>query len=40
MSHWTAYPDNGFLTDGVLMRRCVGWVIDAVLIGLLVWTLW
>src|ERR1039458_437685 len=40
MSNWTAYPDNGFLTDGVLTRRCFAWVIDAVLIGLLVWALW
>jgi uncharacterized RDD family membrane protein YckC len=40
MSDWTAFPDNGFLTDGVPGRRCVAWCIDAVLIALLMWTLW
>jgi uncharacterized RDD family membrane protein YckC len=40
MSDWTAYPDNDFLTAGVLSRRCVAWVLDAVLIALLVWALW
>jgi uncharacterized RDD family membrane protein YckC len=40
MSDWTGYPDNGFLTDGVLSRRCVAWCVDAVLIALLMWVLW
>jgi uncharacterized RDD family membrane protein YckC len=40
MSDWTPYPDNAFLTVGVRRRRCIAWVIDAVLIAILVWALW
>jgi uncharacterized RDD family membrane protein YckC len=29
-----------YLTGGVLFRRVIAWLIDAVLIGLLVWVLW
>jgi uncharacterized RDD family membrane protein YckC len=40
MSDWTGYSENRFLTEGVLFRRCIAWVADAVLIALLVWVLW
>ena len=40
MSFATPYVDLNFLTNGVLSRRCAGWVIDAILVGLLVWVLW
>jgi uncharacterized RDD family membrane protein YckC len=41
MSDWTpAYPDEAYFTDGVISRRLVAWVIDAVLIGLLLFALW
>ncbi|HYZ21946.1 MAG TPA: RDD family protein [Rhodopila sp.] len=40
MSYSSTFPDDGFLTDGVLSRRCVAWLIDIVLIALLVWALW
>jgi uncharacterized RDD family membrane protein YckC len=34
----TVYDDD--LTDGVMSRRCVAWVIDVVLIAMLIWVLW
>ena len=40
MSTSSAYLDEGFLTEGVLSRRCVAWLIDIVLIAVLVWVLW
>jgi uncharacterized RDD family membrane protein YckC len=40
MSFSAAFPEDAFLTDGVLSRRIVGWVIDVVLIALLIWVLW
>jgi uncharacterized RDD family membrane protein YckC len=40
MSFGSAYFDDAFLTEGVLARRCVAWLIDAVLIGLLLVGLW
>lgn len=40
MSYGSLYLDNVFLTNGVLSRRCLAWIIDVVLIGVLVWVLW
>jgi uncharacterized RDD family membrane protein YckC len=40
MNFGTPYPDDDFLTSGVMSRRCVAWVIDGILIVLLVWVLW
>ena len=40
MSFSGRYLDDGFLTDGVMSRRCVAWVIDVVLIAMLIWVLW
>lgn len=40
MSYGSTYLDDVFLTDGVMARRCVGWLIDIVLVALLVWVLW
>jgi uncharacterized RDD family membrane protein YckC len=40
MSFGSPYLNDDFLTDGVITRRCVGWLIDFVLIALLVWVLW
>jgi uncharacterized RDD family membrane protein YckC len=40
MSFASLYPDDDFLTDGVLSRRVVAWVIDLFLIGILIWMLW
>lgn len=34
------YPDEDFFLRGVLLRRCLAWVVDVVLIGLLVFVLW
>lgn len=35
-----SYPDESYFTDGVIWRRCVAWMVDVVLIGLLLWALW
>lgn len=40
MSYGAPFNPNDFLTSGVLSRRCLGWVVDAVLIALLIWVLW
>ncbi len=40
MSYGDPYLDGDFMTRGVLLRRCLAWVIDMVLIGILVWVLW
>jgi uncharacterized RDD family membrane protein YckC len=40
MSFGSPYLDDDFLTAGVMSRRCLGWVIDVVLIGMLIWVLW
>jgi uncharacterized RDD family membrane protein YckC len=40
MSYGAPYLDDDFLVGGALSRRCVAWVIDVVLIGLLVWVSW
>lgn len=40
MSFSSQYQTNDFLTSGVMSRRCVGWLIDAVLIAMLVWLIW
>lgn len=40
MSYGTPYLDEEFFTQGVLFRRCVAWVVDAVVLGILLWTLW
>jgi uncharacterized RDD family membrane protein YckC len=40
MSYSAEFPDEEFLTRGVLFRRCVAWVVDLVVIGILVWVLW
>ena len=40
MSYSGHFPDDSYLTDGVITRRCVAWVIDLVLIALLVFVLW
>jgi uncharacterized RDD family membrane protein YckC len=34
------YPDEADFVEGVLLRRCIAWVVDLVLIGLLVFLLW
>jgi uncharacterized RDD family membrane protein YckC len=39
MSYGT-HPNEELLLNGVLLRRCLAWVIDLVLIGILVWVLW
>jgi uncharacterized RDD family membrane protein YckC len=40
MSYAQPYVDDDFLVDGTLFRRCLGWLVDVVLIGLLVLMLW
>lgn len=40
MSDRGPYLDEDFFTRGVLLRRCVAWVVDVVLIGILLWVLW
>ena len=40
MSHGTPEFHDDSLTDGVMSRRCVSWLIDLALIGILVWVLW
>ncbi len=40
MSYGTPYLDDDFLTGGVILRRCLGWLIDAVLIAILIWVIW
>jgi uncharacterized RDD family membrane protein YckC len=40
MSFGSPYMDDDFLTDGVMSRRIVGWVIDILLIAVLIWVLW
>ena len=40
MSFRPPYPDDDFLTSGVVARRCLGWLIDAVLIVLLTLAIW
>lgn len=40
MSYGTPFLNEDLLTGGVVGRRCVAWVIDLLLIGLLVWVLW
>lgn len=40
MSFGNPYLDDGFLTDGVMSRRCVAWAFDFVLIAVLAWVLW
>jgi uncharacterized RDD family membrane protein YckC len=40
MSFGGPYPDDGYLTSGVMSRRCVAWVIDVFLIAVLVGVLW
>ncbi|HEY4045083.1 MAG TPA: RDD family protein, partial [Rhodopila sp.] len=40
MSFGSFYPDDDFLTGGVISRRCVAWLIDLCLIALLTWVLW
>jgi uncharacterized RDD family membrane protein YckC len=40
MSFASPYPDDEFLTGGVMSRRCVAWVIDVILIAMLIWVLW
>jgi uncharacterized RDD family membrane protein YckC len=40
MSFGSPYPDDHFLTGGVMSRRCVAWVFDVFLIAILVWALW
>jgi uncharacterized RDD family membrane protein YckC len=40
MSFGGAHLYDDFLTDGVMSRRCVAWVIDVILIALLIWVLW
>lgn len=40
MSDFQPGPDESFFIQGVMWRRCVAWVVDAVLIALLVWVLW
>ena len=40
MSFRPPYPDDDSLTGGVVARRCLGWLIDAVLIALLTLAIW
>lgn len=40
MSFGSPYLDDGYLTDGVMSRRCIAWVIDILLIAMLVWVCW
>lgn len=40
MSDFQPGLDESFFIHGVMWRRCAAWVVDAVLIGLLVWVLW
>jgi uncharacterized RDD family membrane protein YckC len=40
MSFGNPYVDDGFLTAGVMSRRCLAWVFDIFLIAVLVWVLW
>ncbi len=40
MSYGTPYLDDEFLVGGALLRRCLAWVVDFVLIAVLVWVLW
>lgn len=40
MSFSDGYDYEGFLVDGVLTRRCLGWLVDLFLIGVLVSALW
>jgi uncharacterized RDD family membrane protein YckC len=40
MSYGAPYLDDDFLVGGAVSRRCVAWVIDVILIGMLVWVLW
>jgi uncharacterized RDD family membrane protein YckC len=39
MSYGNPYM-NDALTEGVISRRCVAWVIDILLIAILAWVLW
>ena len=40
MSFGSPYAYDDYLTEGVMSRRCVAWLIDVLLIALLIWTLW
>ncbi|HET6307743.1 MAG TPA: RDD family protein [Rhodopila sp.] len=40
MSFGNPSLDEDFLTDGVMSRRCLAWVFDIFLIGVLMWILW
>ncbi len=40
MSYGNPYLDDDFFTGGVMSRRCVAWVFDVFLIGVLIWVLW
>jgi uncharacterized RDD family membrane protein YckC len=40
MSYGTPFADEYLLTEGVLTRRCLAWVIDVLVIAMLVWVLW
>jgi uncharacterized RDD family membrane protein YckC len=43
MSYFSFPADRfnpGFLTGGVMSRRCLAWVVDLVLIVVLTWVLW
>ena len=40
MSFGNPYLDDDLLTGGVMSRRCVAWLFDIFLIGVLVWVLW
>jgi uncharacterized RDD family membrane protein YckC len=40
MSYAAPYLDDDFLVGGALLRRCLAWVVDVVLISLLVFVLW
>jgi uncharacterized RDD family membrane protein YckC len=40
MSFGNPYPDDDFLTGGVMSRRCVAWIFDVFLIAVLMWFLW
>jgi uncharacterized RDD family membrane protein YckC len=40
MSFGNPYMDDDFLTGGAMSRRCIAWIVDFLLIGLLIWVLW
>ncbi len=40
MSFGSPYFPDVYLTEGVMSRRCLAWLIDVLLIAMLIWVLW